>query len=72
MLISVNVPGQARFNCIVLVGYSSERSLRMDSYFGPCKGCDFGGETDKGQLRFAAPPHWVPLISIGSEAFSCV
>lgn len=23
--------------------YSSERSLHMDSYFGPYKGCDFGG-----------------------------
>lgn len=39
----VNVRGHACFNCTVLTGYSSVRTLQMDSYYGPDKGCDFGG-----------------------------
>ena len=39
----VNVRGQECFNCTVLIGYSSERSIHMDSHFGPSGGCNFGG-----------------------------
>ena len=40
----VNVRGDACFNCTVLIGYSSARSLHMDSHFGPSLyGCYFGG-----------------------------
>lgn len=39
----VNVRGHACFNCTVLVGYSSNTGLHMDSCYGPDNGCDFGG-----------------------------
>jgi len=39
----VNVRGHACFNCTVLVAYSPIFSIHMDSYYGPIKGCDFGG-----------------------------
>lgn len=39
----VNVRGDACSNCTVLVLYNHEFSLHMDSYYGPIKGCDFGG-----------------------------
>ncbi len=41
----VNVRGDECVNCTVLVGYGSGpgKTLHMDSYYGPTKGCDFGG-----------------------------
>ena len=39
----VNVRGDECFNCTVLIGYNSQRSMHMDSYYGPQFGCDFGG-----------------------------
>ena len=39
----VNVRGHECFNCTVLTGYSSVVSLHIDSFYGPTKGCDFGG-----------------------------
>ena len=39
----VNVRGDNCSSCTVLIGYSSVFSLHMDSYYGPTKGCDFGG-----------------------------
>ena len=42
----VNVHGLECSNCTVLVGYSSVRSLHLDNYYGPSKGCDLGGGID--------------------------
>ena len=39
----LNIRGDECTNCTILAAYSSTFSFHVDSYFGPGKGCDFGG-----------------------------